>query len=114
MGERKMDTSIRVSDDTYKAIIKARGAFEQTFARRLSLDETTFIAASYVNIAYEEYQKLENQHLVKTVIDKDSSVEIRWTELGKIVNAVLPRLMSAFGNLKLILDRKALAIRVSQ
>jgi len=107
-----MDTSMRVSEDTYKAIVKARGAFEQTFGKRLSLDETTFLAASYVNIAYEEYQKLEQKNLIKTVIDKDGSVEIRWTELGKIVSEVLPRLMSAFANLKLILGRKALSVKI--
>lgn len=107
-----MDTSIRISEDTYTNIVKARGALEQTFGRRLSLDETAFIASSYVNIAYEEYQKLEQQHLVKTIVEKDGSVDIKWTQLGKIVAEVLPRLMTAFGNLKLILDKKTLTIKM--
>ncbi len=113
ISEEKMDTSIRISEDTYKNVVKARGALEQTFGRRLSLDETTFIASSYVNIAYEEFQKLEQQHLLKAIVEKDGSVEIRWTQLGKIVSEVLPRLMSAFGNLKLILDKKSLTVKMN-
>ena len=100
------DASIRVKEETYKTIIKARGAFEQTFGRKLTLDESMFLAASYVNIAYEEFQKLMTADLVNLVVEKDGTFQVKWVDLEKILLAVLPRLMSAFANLKGILEEK--------
>ena len=108
-----MDTSLRVKGDTYESVVKCRGAFEQTFGRRLSLDETVFLASQYINIAYEEYQKLEQKHLIKTVLEKDGTLLVKWTELGKIVTEVLPRLMTAFGNLRIMLYRKSIIAKVT-
>jgi hypothetical protein len=108
-----MDTTIRVKDETHKSIVKARGALEQTFGRKLTLDETVFVSASYVNIAYEEFQKLEKKNLAKVVTEKDGSIEIKWTDLTQILIEVLPRLMNAFANLKRILDRKSHAFSIS-
>ncbi len=108
-----MDTTIRVKDETHKSIIKARGALEQTFGRKLTLDETVFVSASYVNIAYEELQKLENKNLAKVILDKDGSIEIKWNDLSQIIAEVLPRLILAFQNLKQILNKKSQSLYIS-
>jgi hypothetical protein len=109
----EMDTTIRVKNETHKSIVKARGALEQTFGRKLTLDETVFVSASYVNIAYEELQKLETKNLAKVITEKDGSIEIKWTDLGQILIEVLPRLMTAFANLKRILNRKSNILSIS-
>ena len=101
-----MDTSIRVKSETYTTLVRARGAFEQTFGRRLTIDETVYLSAHYVNIAYEECQKLERLHLLKIITERDGSLHIEWSDLGKIVTDVLPRLMKAYENLKKMLSKK--------
>lgn len=108
-----VDSSIRVKEETYKTIVKARGAFEQTFGRKLSLDESMFLAASYVNIAYEEFQKLTTANVVKIFTEKDGSFQVKWANLEKILQEVLPRLMLAFANLKEILERKERMVEVT-
>jgi uncharacterized lipoprotein YehR (DUF1307 family) len=101
-----VDTTIRVKDKTYKAIVRTRGAFEQTFGMKLTLDQVMFLAASYVNIAYEEFQTLSHKKLIEIVTENDGLLNIRWTKLEEILKEVLPRLMTAFLNFKKMLNEK--------
>ena len=105
-GVRIMDTSIRVKEATYKTIVKTRGAFEQTFGTKLTLDEAIFLAASYINIAYEEFQTLSREGLIGIVPEKDGSYGVRVTGLDKIAQRVLPRIITAFENMQTMLKEK--------
>lgn len=100
------DTTIRVKDETHKAIVKTRGAFEQTFGIKLSLDEAMYLAASYINIAYEEFQTLSRAELVHIVNEKDGSFSIKFSGLDKIAEKVFPRLLEAFENFKKMVKDK--------
>jgi hypothetical protein len=107
------DTSIRVKAETYKAIVKTRGAFEQTFGRKLTLDDAVYLAGSYVNIAYDIYQDLEKDGYIKVVPQKDGLFDIKWTRIDKILEKAIPRLMEAFQNLKKMLSQKESAVLVA-
>jgi hypothetical protein len=86
--------------------VKTRGAFEQTFGMKMTLDDAIFLASSYINVAYGEFQALQRDKLVKVVTEKDGSINIKWTSLDKIVTKVLPRLLVAFENFKRMLNAK--------
>lgn len=100
------DTSIRVKAETYQVIIKTRGAFEQTFGHKLTLDDAVYLAGSYINVAYDVYQELEKDGLMKIVPDKKGSFNIKWARVDKILDKGIPRLMTAFDNLKKMLSQK--------
>jgi hypothetical protein len=100
------DTTIRVKDETHKAIVKARGAFEQTFGTKLTFDETIFLSASYINIAYEELQNLLREGLIKIAMEKDGTVGVEWSKLEQVTKQVLPRIIIAFENFKAMLTEK--------
>jgi len=100
------DTTIRVKDETHKAIVKARGAFEQTFGAKLTLDETIFLSSSYINIAYEELQKLLKKGIFEIVVEKDGTIGIKWRKVEEIAEQVLPRIIIAFENFKAMLTEK--------
>jgi hypothetical protein len=93
-----VDTSIRVKDETYKVIVKTRGAFEQTFGMKMTLDEAIFLATSYINVAYDEFQSLQKDNLL--------TIDLKWTSLEKVVTKALPRLLAAFENFKKLLNAK--------
>ena len=101
-----VDTTIRVTKPTYKTIIKTRGAFEQTFAVKLTLDEAIYLAGSYINIVYEEFQTLLREDLIKIVIEKDGSYNVKWTRLDEIAKRILPRVLVAFQNFQDMLEQK--------
>jgi hypothetical protein len=103
---RMVDTTIRVKDETYTAIIKTRGAFERTFGMKMTLDEAMYLATSYINLAYEEFEILQQDKLVQIVTEKDGSINLKWSSLDKIVTKVLPRLLVAFENFKKMLNAK--------
>jgi hypothetical protein len=73
---------------------------------KLTLDDAIFLAASYINVAYEEFQGLQRDKLITIVSKKDGSIDIKWTALNKIVTKILPRLIVAFGNFKKLLNAK--------
>ena len=100
------DTTIRVKNETYTAIVKTRGAFESTFGMKMTLDEAMYLAASYITVAYEEFEDLQREKLVKVVTEKDGSVSLKWGSLDKIVTKALPRLLVAFDNFKKMLNAK--------
>lgn len=100
------DTTIRVKDETHKAIVKTRGAFEQTFGIKLSLDDAMYLAACYINIAYEELQNLRREDLVHIETEKDGSFSIRFSGMDKITAKVFPRLLEAFENFKKMVKDK--------
>ncbi len=101
-----VDTSIRVKDETYKVIVKTRGAFEQTFGMKMTLDEAIFLAGSYINVAYDEFQALQRDNLLRIVTQKDGTIDLKWTSLEEIVTKALPRLLTAFENFKKMLNAK--------
>ena len=105
-GMRKMDTTIRVKEETHRAVVKTRGAFEQTFGVKLSLDDAMFLAASYINLAYEEFQKLWREGLIKIVVNKDGSFGVQFKDVDKISQKVLPRVMEAFKNFQTVLKAR--------
>lgn len=96
------DTTIRVRNSTYKTIVKTRGAFEQTFGKKLTLDETMFLAASYINLAYDEFQNLMRGNLLE-IVEKDGTYTVRLKGLNEITQKVLPRIITAFENFQAML-----------
>lgn len=100
------DTTIRVKGETHKAIVKARGAFEQTFGSKLTLDETIFLSSSYINIAYEELQNLLRDGLIGIVVEKDGTFGVNWSKLEEVIKQVLPRIIIAFENFRAMLVEK--------
>lgn len=101
-----MDTTIRVKERTYKTIVKTRGAFEQTFGVKLTLDDAMFLATSYMNIAYEEFQMLLREGLLEILPKKDGSYDIKLMSLDKITQRILPRIITAFKNFEAMLLEK--------
>lgn len=101
-----METTIRVKNTTYKTIIKTRGAFEQTFGAKLTIDDSIYLAGSYINIAYEEFQTLLRKDLIKIVIEKNGSYSVKWTGLDEITKRILPRILVAFQNFQDMLKEK--------
>jgi hypothetical protein len=100
------DTTIRVKSETYAAIVKTRGAFEQTFGMKLTLDDSMFLATAYISIAYELFQTLSREKLIEIVMEKNGSISVNWTSLEQIAVEALPRIMTAFENFKAILKAK--------
>jgi hypothetical protein len=107
------DTTLRVSEKTYDCIVRTRGAFEQTFGKKLSLDDAMYLAGSYVNIAYDVYKDLEREGLMNIVPTKDGSFNIRWTRIDNILEKGIPRLLTAFQNLKKLLEEKRATVTIS-
>jgi hypothetical protein len=69
-------TSIRVSDDTYRMIIKTRGIFEQMFKRKLSLDDTVYLSSRLISFIYETVQKLQAQERIAITELPDGSLKV--------------------------------------
>jgi len=67
---------MRVSEDTYKMVIKMRGIFEQLFKRKLSLDDTVYLSARLISFIYEAIQKLAAQGQIKIVELGDGSLKL--------------------------------------
>lgn len=107
------DTSIRVKAETYRIIVKTRGALEQSFGRKLTLDDVVYLAGSYVNVAYDVYQDLEREGLVLIIPQKNGAFDIKWTRIDKILEKAIPRLMDAFQNLKKMLNQKEMTVSVA-
>ena len=101
-----MDTTIRVKEETYRTIVKTRGAFEQTFGTKLTLDDTMFLASSYINIAYELLQTLSRENLIEIVPEKGGSSSIKLGSLTQIAVESIPRIVTAFENFKDMLKDK--------
>jgi len=101
-----MDTSIRIKDETYKTIVKSRGAFEQTFGTKLTLDETVFLSTSYVNIVYDVFQSLLKEGHIVIGLDKDGSPCVKSMNLGIIAQKALPPILLAFVNYQKMLKQK--------
>lgn len=80
-------TSMRVSEDTYKMVIKTRGLFEQLFKRKLSLDDTVYLSSRLVSFIYEMFQKLDAQNLIEIIEVADGT--LRLEGVGRI-SEVLP------------------------
>jgi len=86
-------TSMRVSEDTHKMIIKTRGIFEQLFKRKLSLDDTIYLSSRLISFIYETVQKLQAQNKVKITEAEDGSLKLEGLEN---VSSILPELIDEF------------------
>jgi hypothetical protein len=86
-------TSIRVSDDTYRMIIKTRGIFEQMFKRKLSLDDTVYLSSRLISFIYETVQKLQAQERIAITELPDGSLKV---EGLKSVDDVVPEVINEF------------------
>jgi len=91
-----MDTTVRIGEQTHKELIKTRGAFEQTFGVKLSLDDTLYIATSYINVIFEEYLKLMLEGLIRIDENKNGTVIVTMNNYNQIAQKVMPRLENAF------------------
>lgn len=89
-------TSIRVSDDTYKMIIKTRGIFEQLFTRKLSLDETVYLSSRLISYVYETGQRLAAQGRIKILATEDGSLRLQGVEN---LNDLLPQIINEFSEI---------------
>ena len=73
-------TSMRVSEDTYKMVIKTRGIFEQLFKQKLSLDDTVYLSSRIVSFIYETIKKLDAQDQIKILEESDGSIKLERLE----------------------------------
>jgi hypothetical protein len=113
------DTSIRVKDETYRSLVRARGAFEHTFGTKLSLDDAMYLAAYYTNLAYGELRNLLREDLVR-IAEKDGEYSLRFgvklsgpyeiarNEISKneIAQKALSRVIASFQNFRAILEAR--------
>lgn len=75
-------TSMKVSENTYKTVIKTRGIFEQLFGKRLTLDETVYLSSRTISLIYEIFQKLDAQGKIKIVDAGDGSLRLDRLEVS--------------------------------
>ena len=87
-------TSMKVSDDTYNMVVKTRGLFEQLFKRKLSLDETIYLASRLISFTYETVQRLNAQDKIKIVESKVGSLKIEGFD--DVSPEVLPEVIDEF------------------
>lgn len=104
-------TSLRVSEDTYKMVIRTRGIFEQLFRRKLSLDETIYLSSRLISFVYETIQRLQAQEKIKIVEAEDGSLELQGLEN---VREVLPEIISEFTDINEKLAEKEKAVQVAK
>ena len=90
-------TSMRVSEDTYKMVIKTRGILEQMFLRKLSLDDTVYLASRLISFIYETVQKLDNQNRIKIVEVGDGALKLEGLE---DVTDILPNIIDEVMEIK--------------
>lgn len=72
----------------------------------MTLDDAMFLASSYINIAYEEFQTLLKDGLLKIVPKKGGSYDIKLMRLDKITQKILPRIITAFQQFEVMLQEK--------
>lgn len=94
---------MKVSEDTYKMVIKTRGIFEQLFKRRLSLDGTVYLSSTIISFIYETIKKLEAQDRIKIVGLDDGSIKLEGLEN---VPEVFPDIVDEFTEINQKLDEK--------
>lgn len=83
-------TSMRVSEDTYRMVIKTRGILEQLFKKKLSLDETVYLSSRTISFIYELFQKLDAQNRIKIVDVGDGSLKLeRLEEVDEVFQDVV-------------------------
>lgn len=90
-------TSIRVSDETYKIIIKTRGILEQLFMQKLSLDDTMYLSSRLVSFIYETFRKLEARGRIKIVEVEDGKLSLEGLEN---VRGIMPEIISEIMEIK--------------
>jgi len=73
-------TSVRITDDTYRMIIKTRGMFEQLFKTKLSLDDTVYLSTRLISFIYETVQRLDAQNLINIKEMEDGSIKLEGIE----------------------------------
>lgn len=100
------DTTIRVKEETYKTIVKTRGSFERTFGVKLSLDDSMYLASSYINLVYDEFQNLRKDDLIR-IVEKDGEYSVQLSGLNQIAQKVLPRVITSFKNFQEVLKAKS-------
>ena len=101
-----MDTSVRVKEATYMTTIKARGALEQTFGKKLTLDQTIYLATSYATLIYEIFQPLMKEGQIIITTNKNGTPSVRWSDLDIIARKALPAILVAFMDFQKILEQK--------
>jgi len=87
-------TSIKVSKDTHKMVVNARGSFEQLFKRNLSLDQTIYLSARLISFVYEKVQKLNALDKIKILQTENGSVHLEGADT--IFSEILPELVKEF------------------
>lgn len=81
---------MKVSEDTYKMVIKTRGIFEQLFKQKLSLDETVYLSSRTISFIYELFQKLDAQNRIKIVDLGNGSLKLeRLEEVDEVFQDVV-------------------------
>jgi len=88
---------MKVSEDTYKMVVKTRGIFEQLFKQKLSLDETVYLSSRIISFIYETIKKLDAQERIKIVEASDGSLKL---ERLKDVDEVFPDVIEEITEIK--------------
>lgn len=102
-----MTGSIRISDDTYKMIVKTKGMFEQMFKRNLSLDDTAYLSSRLISFIYETVQRLQFQNKIAITELPDGSLKVQGLEsVNDIVRDSIPEIIREFTEIDKKLSEK--------
>lgn len=69
-------TSIRISDNTYKMVIRTKGILEQMFQKNLSIDDTAYLSSRLICFIYQEFQKLTANNLITLTQKEDGKLAV--------------------------------------
>lgn len=109
-----MTGSIRISDDTYKMIVKTKGMFEQMFKRNLSLDDTVYLSSRLISFIYETVQRLQIQNKIAITELPDGSLKVQSLEsMHDIVRDSIPEIIREFTEIDKKLSEKEKVLQMS-
>jgi hypothetical protein len=104
LGERRVKaTSMRISGDTHKSVIKTRGIFEQLYKQRLSLDDTVYLSSRLISFIYQTFQRFAVRNQIEIVKDEDCFLTLDNVEN---LNELVPEIISEITEINHILAEK--------
>jgi hypothetical protein len=97
-------TSIGVSEDTHKMVIKTRGVFEQLFKRKLSMDDTVYLSTRLISFIYEMVQRFDALEKIEIVGEGVGSVRLEGFD--NVASEIVPDVVKEFTDINDMLAEK--------
>lgn len=99
-----MSTSVRIKGDTYRTIIETRGILEQTFRKKLTIDDTIYLSSRLISFIYRTFQKLEAQNKIQISAGEDGTINV--TGVDEVMGEVAPEIVEEFTEINLKLGER--------